>query len=164
MTDSTAGTPITESSGAASPKTDRTLLVVLVIIGVLVVAAVVAVLVRGAAPEFEANSPEGVVQRYVSAVVTDDLQTARDLHASKLGAGCDPVPSFVGTDTRVTLVKSTASGDSATVTVTINDGVAGPFGSDGGYEDGFELVADGDSWLVSYAPWQFQVCVDAVVK
>lgn len=164
MTDSPAGAPIDEASIAEKPKADRTLLVVLLIIAVLVIAALVAVFARGATPQYEANSPEGAVQRYVSAVVTNDLRSARELHASKLGSGCEPVSSFVGTDTRVTLIGSTVSGDTATVTVTISDGYGGPFGSDGGYKDRFELVRADDGWLVAYSPWRFQVCVDEVVR
>ena len=164
MTDTPTGAPPDSPTGATKPTTDRTLVVVLIIIAVLVVAALVAVFARGAAPQHDANSPEGGMQRYVSAVVANDPQTARALHASNLSTGCEPVSAFVSSDTRVTLVDTTEHADFATVTVSIDDGYGGPFGGSSGYQDQFELVPSGESWLVSYAPWLFQVCIDEVVR
>lgn len=146
-------------AGPAAPRQDRTLLVVLAVVALLVVAALVAVFARGATPQYDADSPQGTVQRYVTAVVTGDLDGARELHASKHD-DCDPIPSYVSPDTRVTLVDSTESGDTATVTVRLSYGYDGPFGGDSGYEDRFELAHIGGEWLVSYSPWPFQVCLE----
>lgn len=141
------------------------MLVVLLIVAVLVAAALVAVFVRGATPQFDANSPEGVVQRYVTATIQGDFESARELHAmSHSIEGCDPVTAFVAADTRMTLVSGNQSNATATVTVRITDGYGGPFGGDNGYEDRFELAKSGDSWLVTTTPWQFQVCIEEVVR
>lgn len=165
MTETPAEAPRDVSGAPAKPKSDRTLLVVLIIVAVLVVAALVAVLARGAAPQYDADSPEGVVQRYVTAVMEGDFESARQLHVSHHTGGCSPVPAYVSSDTRVTLVRGAdVAGDLATVTVSINDSYGGPFGGDSAYEDRFELVSWEDSWLITYAPWQFQVCIDQEVR
>lgn len=159
MTESASG-QTGESAGAAAPKRDRTLPVVLAIVAVLGLVALVAVLVRGAAPQYDPDSPQGAVQRYVSAVVTGDLDEARDLHASKHAGGCDPTSAYVSPDSRVTLIDMNVSGDTATATVRISYGYDGPFGGDSGYEDRFELARVGGEWLVSFSPWPFQICLE----
>ncbi|HRN28922.1 MAG TPA: hypothetical protein PK890_04385 [Terrimesophilobacter sp.] len=164
MTDSPAETAHDDSEVPAKAPTDRTLLVVLVVIAVLVVAALVAVFARGASPQYEADSPEGVVQRYVTAVMAGDFESARELHVSRHTGGCSPVPAYVSSDARVTLIDTSATFDSTIVTVRISEGYGGPFGGDSGYEDRFELMPVNGKLLVSYAPWMFQVCIDQEVK
>lgn len=149
---------------AASGSTDRTtLLVVLVIVAVLVVAALVAVFARGGAQQLDPTTPEGVVQSYATAVLEGDFTAARQLHVASLSdEGCDPVSAHLSSSTRLTLVNTRISGDSAVVTVNINSGYGGPFGGDSGYQEQFELVQQpgSEAWYISYAPWMFQVCID----
>lgn len=158
MTESDA--PETTLPGGSAPTKDRTLAVVLTIIAVLGIAALVAVLVRGAAPQYDPDSPQGSVQRYVTAVVTGDLEEARDLHASQHSGGCEPISAYASPDSRVTLVDTTTFDDTATVTVRISYGYDGPFGGDSGYEDRFELAHIDGEWLVSFSPWPFQICLE----
>lgn len=158
MSDSPLSTP------AAAGSADRkTLLVVLVIVAVLVVAALVAVFARGGAQQLDPTTPEGVVQSYATAVLEGDFDAARELHVASLSVeGCDPVSAHPSSSTRLTLVDTRIRGDSAVVTVTIDNGYGGPFGGDSGYREQFELAQQSGSgaWYVSYTPWMFQVCID----
>lgn len=157
-------TPSSESSAPdptpAAQGTDRTLVVVLIIVAVLIVAALVAVFARGAAPQFDPSTPEGTVQRYSSAVVANDLETARSLHVASMSSeGCVPTFGWTTSSLRLALVDTQVSGDNAVVTVTVTQGYAGPFSGDYSYDDRFELErAPGGDWFVSVAPWNLQVC------
>lgn len=140
--------------------TDRTLVVVLSIVAVLVVAALIAVFARGAAPQFDPSTPEGTVQAYANAVVSNDLEAARAMHvASHTDEGCIPSFGWSTISLRLALVDTQISGDSAVVTVTVTEGYSGPFSGDYSYDDRFELVrGSGGEWFVSVAPWNLQVC------
>lgn len=152
----------TPAEAAPHRGVDRSLLVVLVVVAVVVVAALVAVFARGGAQQLDPASPEGVVQTYATAVLSGDLDTARELSVeSHAGSECEPVSTYVDSGTRVTLVNTLVSDDTAVVNVNVSSGYGGPFGSDSGYQDRFELERLGSAggWVVTSSPWMFQVCV-----
>ena len=66
----------------------------------------------------------------------------------------------------MTHVSTTERDDTADVRVlivTTYDG--GPFGSSTYEEEGeFDLIRDGDSWLIESAPWPLTICDPASVK
>ncbi len=133
------------------------LIVLLAAVGLVVVVAVVVVLLRGAPAQFAADTPQGVVQRYVQAVIDDDTATAESLLAP--APQCDAIPRDTG-DYRVTLLETSEHGDTARVRVLVTTTYdSGPFGS-GQYqsEESFGLVESGGDWRIETTPWQFTVC------
>ncbi len=147
---------------ALSAQPDRTLVAVLVVIGLLVVGSLAVVFAGGAPREFDAATPQGVVQRYAAAVIDGDDEAAAQYLATKDTDRCQGFERQFAGNLRVSLVSVREREDSADVRVTIatlNDG--GPFGaSEYENQDVFDLVKVDGAWLVETAPWQFTICPD----
>ncbi|WP_353810073.1 hypothetical protein [Agromyces sp. SYSU T00194] len=143
----------------APRRPDRALIGIGIAIVVVIVAAVVAVLLRGEPEQFDETTPEGVVQRYSTAVIDGDTQAAMDLLAPEVVDACERVEPYED-DVRVALVSATDRGDTASVEVTIITSYSGGlFGPDEYRSDGrFSLVRSGDGWLIESAPWELAVC------
>ena len=136
---------------------DTTLVTILVIIAAVVVLALTVVLLRGAPKAIDLATPEGVVQAYSAAVISDDRASAISHLSKDLAGNCDSVVPISGM--RVTLVSSSVQGDTATVRVRIstNEG-GGPFGaSEYTSDDAFTLTKNGE-WTITSTPWQLTVC------
>ncbi|AWB88678.1 hypothetical protein [Homoserinimonas hongtaonis] len=137
---------------------DRTLVVILGIVGLLVMLAFVAVFTRGEPAEFEADTPEGVVQAYTQAYVSGDYEKARTFVVDAACAGdyyAEP-----NQDVSVTLVSTDEFPSSAAVRVTITTTYStNPFGpSSVASDEVFHLTKRGGNWIIDTAPWQFDVC------
>ncbi|MGM0384463.1 MAG: hypothetical protein ACQERF_00575 [Actinomycetota bacterium] len=132
---------------------------VLGIVAVLVaVLAVVAALVSANRdhPAFDAGTPEGVVQLYVSALFNDGVGAAVEYLDPALGCS-DPLPEVYIADTaRVAVVRSSTSGDTATVDLSIEEGS----GLEGGWShrETYTLRRDGDTWVITGQPWPIHSC------
>ncbi|MET1044270.1 MAG: hypothetical protein ABWX59_09155 [Microbacteriaceae bacterium] len=154
---------MSEDSVAVKPGRDRSLIVVLSIIGALVVIALVVVFSRQDPPLRDENTPEGVVQRYSAAVIDGDEEAAAQYlsrGSDTTDAGCDPFADPTTQDLRVTLVSTTERADTADVRVSIATMLdSGPFGPSS-YEtdDVFDLKRTNGAWLIVRAPWQLTVC------
>lgn len=142
-------------------KPDRTLIAILIAVGLLVVIALVVVLIRnGASPSYDPKSPEGVVQAYARSVIDGDDTAA----AAFLSARPEECDYFERSDDsqRLAFRSTKISGTTATVRVTISTTYSyggGPFStSDSTVDDEFRLVRSGDSWLISKTPYQFISC------
>lgn len=138
---------------------DKTLGVILAIIGVAVVIALAVVFLRGAPETLDPATPEGVVQAYTVAVLDQDRPSALSHLVPELAKDCGPTDAGLA-GLRMTLVSSTVRATSATVRVTLttNSG-AGPLGnSEYSNEDSFTLQKVGDVWLIDTAPWQLTIC------
>ena len=166
--DAPAPAPAPAPASAPDPasRSNRTLVVILCVIGALVVIALVVVFTRGAPVPLDESTPEGVVQRYSAAVIEGDEAAAITYLVPALGDDCVPFETGSAQNLRVTHVSSTQRDDTADVRVliaTTYDG--GPFGSSTYEEEGeFDLVRDGDGWLIESAPWPLVVCDPALVK
>ncbi|GAA1762951.1 hypothetical protein [Agromyces humatus] len=149
-----------------APKRDRTLIVILAVIGALVAIALIVVFTRGEPAQLDESTPEGVVQRYTAAVIAGDEEAARGYLVPELADSCERIEPGPVQDMRVTLESTTEREDSADVRVLIAfsyDG--GLFGSSGYEEQGtFDLVADGGGWLIESTPWPLTICAEAAVK
>jgi len=147
---------------ATPQKPDRTLLVVLALIAVLVVVSLAVVFTRGAPAELDAASPEGVVQRYATAVTAGDEQTAKSYLSAEARESCTPVDHAADGSVRVTLVSTTVRPDSADVAVSIVTSTGdSPLGSDEYQSDGVvDLVRQGGEWKVDHTPWELAVCTE----
>lgn len=138
---------------------DRTLVVILGIVGLLVILSLVAVFTRSAPAELDPETPEGVVQSYTQAYLAGDYDLARSFAVDPACAG-DYYPGTIDRDVSVTLVSTDEFDASAAVKVTITTTYSdGPFGpSTSSSDDVFHLSKVSGRWLVDTAPWPFDIC------
>ncbi|WP_167045891.1 hypothetical protein [Salinibacterium sp. ZJ454] len=158
-------TEVPPPAAEAKPGRDRSLIVILSIIGALVVIALVVVFSRGEPELLDASTPEGVVQRYSAAVIAGDEAEAMTYLTAGSREGCDQFERPVTDDIRVTLVSTTERDESADVRVTIVTSFdSGPFGgSEYEVDEVFDLVKQNGDWLVDTAPWQLTICPNTEV-
>lgn len=145
----------------AARRTRITLLVLIAGVAIVVVLALVAVFARGGTTQRDADTPEGVVQRYAQAVVDGDVPTALDYLVPEVADSCERVP-VTAQDLRVTLLEASEREDSARVRVLVVTVYgSGPLGADEyESEEAFDLVRVGGDWLIDTAPWQLAICID----
>ena len=134
-------------------------------IGLVALIAVAAVFVAVRDPvEFDPETPEGVTQAYLVAILDDDAESAHALLTAELQERCDVEELhdrfWRDEDRRITLVDSTIEGDTARIevkfTVTYNEG---PFGySESSHEETFRLTRSDGAWRISSAPWPYYRC------
>lgn len=141
-------------------KPDRTLLVILGVIVVLVVVALVVVFSRGTPAPLDEDTPEGVVQRYTSAVLERDTATAGRYVTDAAYLDCAEGGRQSVGNIRMTLVSTTEREESAYVTVSmVTTYESGPFGvSDYEAEGVFDLIKEDGAWLITSAPWELTLC------
>ncbi|MRX43587.1 nuclear transport factor 2 family protein [Agromyces kandeliae] len=151
---------------AQRPRPDRTLVVILAVLGALVVLALVAVFTRGEPEQLDADTPEGVVQQYSAAVIDGDEAAAMELLVPELAEDCTRMPAAEPAGIRVTLVDTTVRDDTADVDVLIVTTYGdGPFGSSEYEERGvFDLVRVDGEWRIESAPWPLTICDPTVVR
>ncbi|QTV79407.1 nuclear transport factor 2 family protein [Microbacterium sp. NIBRBAC000506063] len=145
----------------AAPRASRLpLFIAIGTVVVIVVVALVVVLTRGGAAPLDESSPEGVVQRYVQAVIDGDMAGAEQYLHPELTEKCDTLEGYQPGDVRVTLRRTVERGDTATVDVIIvHSGGSGLFGpSEYQSDDRFALKRDGDAWRITETPWEFTIC------
>lgn len=147
-------------SKGAGGKPDRILIAILSAIALLVVVALAVVFTRGGPEPLDASTPQGVVQRYSTAVVDGDTATASSYLTDAARSGCRGYYESGPRPVRVVLISTTERGDSALVRVSlVSSGGGGPFGpSEYETEDRFALVKTGGSWLIEQAPYQLVSC------
>ena len=128
-------------------------------VGVVVVIALIAVFTRGGPAQFDADTPEGVVQRYSQAVADGDTSGAMEYLSSDVVDDCIRVPQN-NDERRVTLLETTQKDDTARVVVLIATSYESGGLGGGEYESEgiFELTNDGGTWLIEVAPWELAVC------
>lgn len=124
----------------------------------LVVAAGLVVLLRPSATEFDPTTPEGTVQSYVRAVLDDDREQALALLEDPSDE-CD-LDHHRRDSIRVTLEGVETTDDHSKVTIRMTtQGGEPPFDT---YEYTervtFELTRVEGNWLITRAPWPFQIC------
>jgi hypothetical protein len=147
-------------------KPDRTLIVILAVVGALIVVALIVVFTRGEPQLLDDSTPEGVVQRYSAAVIDGDEAAAVEYLVPELGDPCDRIEVGPVDDIRVTLLETTereASADVEVLIVTTYEG--GLLGASEYEEEGvFDLVRDDGDWLIESTPWPLTVCDPGTVK
>lgn len=144
----------------AEPRRDRTLFVILAVIAALVIVALIVVFSRGEPAPLDPSTPEGVVQAYSAAVIDGDEAEAKGHLVPEIGDDCVRIETAPVDGMRVTLVSTTERNDTADVEVLISWSYEeGPLGGSGVEErGGFDLVRDGDGWLIESAPWPLTIC------
>jgi hypothetical protein len=159
-----AENPHADDMEGTKTRPDRTLVVILSVIAVLVVASVAAVLSRGEPALLDESTPEGVVQRYASAVIDGDEATAATYLTEQALTRCEPYPFQDDAERRVTLRSTEVFGDTADVDVaiTMSYGV-GPFGMDEYRTDAtFDLVLVDGVWKIDSMPWELVIRCEEV--
>lgn len=124
-----------------------------------IVAAVVAA--RREPPTLDLDTPDGVVQAFLRAVLEGDDESAAALLSPSTGCDAtDIANAFVTDSARILLVESDEDGDDATVTVEITESSgSGPFeGSEFSHEETFSLADEDGSWLIVGEPWPLYFC------
>ncbi|HET7139125.1 MAG TPA: hypothetical protein VFI36_03095 [Arthrobacter sp.] len=135
-------------------------------IALLVVVSLAVVLTRGQPEVLDESTPQGVVQRYSSAVIDGDRATATSYLTEAATTSCRSYPDSGPPPSRVVLISATESGTSAVVKVSViaaaSDGLFGP--SEYETEARFSLVKTNGKWLVDQAPYQLLTCTGSAVK
>lgn len=137
-----------------------TLIVLAAVVLVVIVVALIAVFARSAPAQYDADTPEGVVQRYSQAVIDGDFDAARAYLVPEVADECEHI-SPDGSDRRVTLLETTERDDTARVEVLVATVYgSGPFGTSEYENEGvFDLEKAGGDWLISATPWELAVCL-----
>ncbi|WP_345473318.1 hypothetical protein QMQ05_04310 [Glutamicibacter ectropisis] len=131
---------------------------VAVSVGLIILAAIV-VSLRPAPPLRDADTPVGVVQRYVLAYQSADLATAQGLvENGKDKQDCNYYEPQKAS-AQVNLLREVTTNRSATITVSITYATDGallidPFEA----QENFELAIIDGAWLITTAPWQMSLC------
>ncbi len=131
--------------------------VVLGIVVVVVLVAVVLVVIDEGSVTLDPATPEGVVQRYVEAVLDGDGEAAARHLTDRAQVECSRIERR--DEMRVSLLAATDHGDTADVDVLIDVVAGGLLGIDEGQmEARFDLRRVNDRWMIDFAPWQLQIC------
>ncbi|WP_104061312.1 hypothetical protein [Arthrobacter sp. 4R501] len=151
---------------AAPGKPDRILLAIVSAIVLLVIVALAVVFTRGDPEALDGSTPQGVVQRYSTAVIDGDPATANSYLTEAANSLCADHRENGPLPTRVVLISTTEKGNSALIKVSVvSSGSGGPFGpSEYEMEDRFSLVKTDGKWLVDQAPYQLLSCTGSSVK
>lgn len=145
---------------AAAGRHDRTLIVMVSAIAVLVLIALAVIFSHREPQLLDPGTPAGVVQRYSSAVIEGDTETAHSLLTDEARRRCGSY-SQPSQSTRVVLISTTEGADSTTVKVSIVRSLAdsGPFEPSEYETDGtFFLVKSDGGWMVDRAPEPLVSC------
>ena len=136
--------------------------VLAIAVGVIAVIAVIATVFSATRPvtEHDRGTPEGTVQRYVSAVVAGDNQRAGALLAPSSDCSVEDLDrAHHPDDVRVVLRDTDVEGDTARVTVNVVISTGGPFdGSEYREEHVFRLSRASGEWRITGEPWPMFAC------
>lgn len=137
--------------------------VLAVLVGVVVLLAVVAGVVASQrqAPVLDRDSPEGVTQAYVQAVIDGDHLAAADLLSPSSGCDlADVSQAYLPEAVRVVLESAEVEGDQAVVVLRVTDRYSdGPFGSsEYSHTERVTLAREGGTWLVTGSSWLLPTC------
>jgi len=150
----------------AAGKPDRGLLVIVSVIALLVIVALAVVFSRGEPELLDESTPQGVVQRFSTAVIDGDTAKANSYLTEAARSSCSAYRESGPLPTRVVLISATERDNTALVKVSVvSAGSGGPFGpSEYEIEDRFSLVKTDGKWLVDQAPYQLQSCTGSSLK
>jgi hypothetical protein len=144
-------------------KIDRFLIGILVGIGVLVVASLTLFFLRRGETNYTTDpSPKGTIQNYVLALQKKDFEKAYGyLYEAegkpKLGSFRDTFVSNFENYSRsgVTFGTSSETGDTAFMTVTVQQSYNGPFNEMSRSHDSVDLVKQNGEWKIKKFPYPF---------
>ncbi len=105
------------------------------------------------------KSPDGTVQKYLTALFKGDHPTAAKFFAPENLCTVQDLDRVYSSDAaRAVLVKTEITGTSANVSVRVEYQSSDPFGTDRGDTHTFQLSHTGDRWLLRNIPWPLYEC------
>lgn len=131
--------------------------------GVLVVVAVVLTFVNR--PQLDPGTPEGVVQRYLQAVVEGRRSLARSYLSDRLQRECDSgFPRHLSQDAvRIEWIDTVVDGSEARVDVMVAEDDLGIFDSYYEFHAGFTLQDSADGWRITDQEWPWYGCSEPML-
>lgn len=151
-------TPDSPPQAAAAPSGNRILLWAGAVIGVLLAAAAVAAFTRDAA--LDPETPEGVVQLYLSAVIDGRRGAARAYLSDRLRQECTAAPPGYLRERayRIEWLDTAFEGSTAFVDVRVTE--ERPFDLDYSHYRSFVLARqeDGEDWRITHQDWPQRRC------
>lgn len=133
--------------------------VLAVVAGLVVALAIVAAVVSGVReqPGLDPATPEGTVQLFLSAIFDGDQDAAAGYLDADLG--CEPpFDAYLPAGARLEVVRSTTDGGEAEVVVDVVERSGGLVPDEWTHRESYELVADGEGWLLTADPWPLSSC------
>lgn len=134
-----------------------------VAVGLLVVVAVVLTFVKST--ELDPDTPEGVVQLYLQAVVEGRHSVARSYLSDRLQDQCDSsFPRYVSRNAyRLEWIDTVVDGSEARVDVLVEEDDFGVFGSYYDFHAGFTLQESADGWRITDQEWPWYGCSEPML-
>lgn len=134
-----------------------------VAVGVLVVVAVVLTFVDR--PRLDPSTPEGVVQRYLQAVVEGRRSLARSYLSDRLQDECDSgFPRYVSRDAyRIEWIDTVVDGSEAWVDVLVAEEDLGILDSYYEFNAAFALEESADGWRITDQEWPWYGCSEPML-
>lgn len=135
-----------------------------VVLGLLVAVAVAFTFVRS--PQLDPATPEGVVQRYLQAVVEGRRTEARSYLSDRLRRECEPgFPRYMSRDAyRIELVEAVVDGSTAEVQVIVAEQDVELFDYYHEFSAYYSLVSTGDGWRITDQEWPWYACSERMLE
>lgn len=133
-------------------------------LGVIILLAIIAAVVSAGRPvaQLEPGSPEATVQAYVDAALdgrNDEAARWLDPAGECTAEHLERAGTYTMAPTRMVLVDSTVTGETATVRVELVSGSGGPFDSSEYREQHtYRLTRTNGTWLLTGTPWPLYEC------
>jgi hypothetical protein len=137
---------------------DRVLVIGAIVVGLIVVGAAIVALTGSGPASLDPTTPEGTAQRYVQAILDNDIVVAQAL---LIDQDCRPDQRFFGNESvRARLVDSNVFGDTAVVEVEIIFSGGSPIFGGYNYSEHarIALEATDAGWGVTSDSWPYFVC------
>ncbi len=145
------------------PSESRIIIWSVITVVVLLAVAVGFTFVSG--PMLDAGTPEGVVQRYLQAVVDGRRSEARSHLSDRLQGECDSTPPrYLSRDAyRIEWIETAIEGSTAEVTVSVAEEDPGIFGSYYEFDTSFTLERSEDAWRITGQDWPWYGCSESML-
>ena len=116
-------------------------------------------------PQFDPATPEGVVQRYLQAVVEGRRTEARSYLSDRLQRECEPgFPRYTSRDAyRIELMESVVDGSTAEVHVMVAEQDGGLFDYYYEFSVSYSLVSTGGGWRITDQEWPWYGCSEPML-
>ena len=130
---------------------------------VLVIIAVVLTFFKS--PQLDPGTPEGVVQRYLQAVVEGRRSAARSYLSDRLQDECgSDFPRYFSQDAiRIEWIDTVVDGSEARVDVLVEEDDYGIFTSYYKFHAGFTLRESSDGWRITDQEWPWYGCSEPML-
>lgn len=109
--------------------------------------------------QYSVNSPEGVVQRYLEAVIDGRNERAAEFFAAN--SSCDATDidrSWIPESLRINLAESDIEGNQAFIELAIDISSGGPFDDYYTETHNFRLIRESEGWRILGIPWPLYNC------